>query len=157
MNMGGDTNVDSPINFQFNAMGPASPQVRIVEPTTRLSIPIPVPSGLRPPLASRPAAPLRRTIPRDTANLNPIQAGLRGLSEASGTADAVTGTGEVDAVRYGRALRSRRLVGVRGVGLSYNGVYYVKEVAHRIRRGEYKQSFTITREGRGALTPVVMP
>jgi hypothetical protein len=70
--------------------------------------------------------------------------------------DAVSGSGELDAVRYGRALRARRLVSVRGVGFSYNGDYYVQEVSHRIRRGEYKQSFTLRREGRGALTPTVV-
>lgn len=157
MNMGADTNVDTPINFTFNALGPATPQVTIVEPFTKLAIPIPVPSGLHPPLVRQPAASLRKTLPRDTANLNPAQAALRALSTAGESADAVTASGEVDAVRYGRALRSRRLVGMRGVGQSYDGNYYVKEVTHRIQRGEYKQSFTLTREGRGALTPLVLP
>jgi len=157
MNMGANTNVDSSINFRLNALGPAEPQVTIVEPFTRLAIPIPLPSGLRPPLATRPATALRRTLARDTANRNPAQAALRGLSSASQSSDAVSATGEVDAVRYGRALRSRRLVGVRGVGMSYGGLYYVKEVTHRIKRGEYKQSFSLTREGLGASTPAVVP
>lgn len=157
MSMGPETNVDSPIVFSFNALGPATPQLTIVEPSTRLAIPIPVPSGLQPPLTSQPATPLRKTLPRDTANLNLIQAALRALSAVSQSADAVVATGELDAVRYGRALRSRRLVGVRGVGRSYDGIYYVKEVTHRIKRGEYKQGFTLTREGRGASTPMVVP
>ena len=138
MNMGPDTNVDNPITFSFDALGPAEPQVTIIEPFTKLAIPIPVPSGLHPPLARQPASPLRKTLPRNTANLNPVQAALRALSSASQSADAVTGSGEVDAVRYGRALRSRRLVGVRGAGQSYDGDYYVQEVTHRIKRGEYK-------------------
>jgi len=157
MNMGSDANIDSPISFSFDALGPAEPQVTIVEPFTKLAIPIPLPSGLHPPLARQPASSLRTTLSRNTANLNPVQAGLRALSSASQSADAVTGSGEVDAVRYGRALRSRQLVGVRGVGQSYDGHYYVKEVTHRIKRGEYKQNFTLTREGRGALMPVVLP
>lgn len=157
MNMGPDTNVDTPMTFSFNALGPATPQVTIVEPLTKLAIPIPVPSGLRPPLASRPATSLRTTIPRNTANLNPIQAALRAVSTASQSSDALTATGELDAVRYGRALRSRQLVGVRGVGYSYDGLYYVKEVTHHLQRGQYKQRFTLTREGRGALTPAVVP
>jgi hypothetical protein len=157
MNMGADTNVDNPITFSFDALAPAEPQVTIVEPLTKLAIPIPVPSGLRPPLARQPASSLRKTLPRNTANLNPRQAALRAVSSTSQSSDAVTGSGEVDAVRYGRALRSRRLVGVRGAGQSYDGIYYVQEVTHRIRRGEYKQSFTLKREGRGALTPMVVP
>ncbi|MGH8763140.1 MAG: phage late control D family protein [Nitrosospira sp.] len=157
MNMGADTNVDNPITFDFDALGPAEPQVSIVEPLTRVTIPIPLPASLRPPLVRKPAIPLRKTLPRNTANLNPVQAALRGLSSTSESADAVTGSGEMDAVRYGRALRSRRLVGVRGVGESYDGNYYVKEVTHRIKRGEYKQSFTLSREGHGALLPMVVP
>lgn len=157
MNMGADTNVDQPMSFSFDALGPAEPQVTILEPFTKRSISIPLPSGLHPPLARQPASSLRKTLPRNTSNLNPIQAALRGLSSASQSSDAVTATGEVDAVRYGRALRSRRLVGVRGVGQSYDGMYYVQEVTHRIKRGEYKQSFSLRREGRGALAPVVVP
>jgi hypothetical protein len=84
-------------------------------------------------------------------------ASLLANADAAATADAVTATGQVDAVRYGRALRSRRLVGLRGVGASYDGVYYVKQVTHQIKRGDYKQSFTLSREGRGALTPLVTP
>ncbi len=157
MNMGADTNVDSPINFSFNALGPAAPVVSVIEPITKLALEIPLPSSLHPPLARSAALSLRKTILRDTANLNPIQAALRAIATSSQTSDAVTATGEVDAVRYGRVLRARQLVGIRGVGDSYDGNYYVKQVTHRIKMGEYKQSFTITREGLGALTPLVVP
>ena len=37
--------------------------------------------------------------------------------------------------------KSRQLVGVRGAGLPFDGLYYVKSVTHDIKRGEYKQSF----------------
>ncbi len=157
MNMGPDTNVDSPINFSYDAMEPEEPQITIVEPLTKLAIPIPIPGGLRPPLARSPARPLRKTLRRDTANLNPAQAILRGLASQTGSSDAVNGSGEVDSLRYGRALKSRRLVGVRGVGQSYDGNYYVQMVTHRIKRGEYKQSFTLVREGLGTLVPLVVP
>jgi hypothetical protein len=63
---------------------------------------------------------------------------------------SVTVTGELDAVRYGSVLKIRQLVGLRGVGTRYDGLYYVKRVSHRLRPGEYKQSFTLTREGVGA-------
>jgi hypothetical protein len=150
MNMGPDTNVDTPINFRFNALSPAKPEVTIVEPLTRQRIPIPAPSGLLPALSSRPAPPLRTTIPRDTANLSMAQALLRAVTASGGSSDSITATGVLDAVRYGRALQSRSLVGVRGAGSSYDGDYYVQQVKHRIKRGEYKQNFTLLREGRGA-------
>jgi hypothetical protein len=151
INMGPDSNVDSPINFGYDALGPEEPQISIVEPLTKLAIPIPVPSGLHPPLARNPAKPLRKTLRRDTANLNPVQAALRGVASQTGSSDAVNGNGEVDSLRYGQALHSRRLVRVCGVGQSYDGDYYVKTVTHRIKRGEYKQSFTLVREGLGTL------
>jgi hypothetical protein len=157
MNMGPNTNVDSSITFSFNALGPAAPVVSIIEPLTKVAISIPLPSSLHPPLARSATPSLRKTILRNTANLNPMQAALRAIATSSQTSDSVTATGEVDAVRYGQALRSRRLVGVRGVGDSYDGIYYVKQVTHRIKPGEYKQSFTLTREGLGALTPLVVP
>ena len=48
-------------------------------------------------------------------------------------------------------------MGVRGAGYSYDGFYYVRSVTHNIRKGEYQQSFTLTREGLGAISPVVIP
>jgi hypothetical protein len=157
MNMGPQTNLDQRINFNYNALGPIAPKVTILDPITKTPITIPAPSGLRPPLAMRPATPLRSSIARDSANLDPSQGLLRALSSSADSSDAIAASGEIDAVRYGQALRSRRLVGVRGVGASYNGNYYVKQVTHRIRRGEYKQGFTLTREGHGSLTPLVVP
>jgi hypothetical protein len=157
MNMGPQTNVDTPINFNFNALGPVAPQVTVLEPITKTAITIPAPSGLHPPLALRPASSLRTSVSRESANLDTAQGLLRALSSTSETSDAVIASGEVDAVRYGQAMRSRRLVGVAGVGASYNGNYYVRQVTHRIQRGQYTESFTLTREGRGALLPLVVP
>lgn len=62
---------------------------------------------------------------------------------------AVTVSGELDTARYGAILELRGVVGLRGVGYTYDGLYYVKSVTHQIRKGEYKQSFTIVREGLG--------
>ena len=39
--------------------------------------------------------------------------------------------------------KPRQLVGVRGAGPAFDGLYYVKSVTHNIKRGEYKQSFTL--------------
>jgi len=157
INMGPQTNLDQPINFNFNALGPIAPRVTVLDPITKTPITIPAPSGLRPPLARRPASPLRSYIARDSAGLDPSMGTLRALSTSSESSDAVAASGEIDAVRYGRVLRSRRLVGVSGAGLTYDGNYYVSQVTHRIRRGEYKQSFSLTREGHGSLTPLVVP
>jgi len=60
-------------------------------------------------------------------------------------------------LRYGDLLRPRGIVGLRGAGFTHDGLYYVKSVSHTISKGQYKQRFTLTREGTGALTPVVIP
>jgi hypothetical protein len=94
-------------------------------------------------------------LQRDTANENPAQAATSAVASVTNAPDSVTGDGEVETVRYGNILRARKLVGVRGVGFSYDGLYYVKRVTHSIQRGEYTQKFSISREGTGALTPVI--
>jgi hypothetical protein len=75
------------------------------------------------------------------------------------SAHSVSGSGQLDVLRYGRALKARSLVGVRGAGLAFDGLYYVKSVSHNlnVRGGEYKQSFTLARNGLIPLTPAVAP
>jgi hypothetical protein len=59
----------------------------------------------------------------------------------------VSANGTLDVLRYGGVLKARRLVGVRGAGPAFDGLYYVRSVTHNIKRGEYKQSFTLGRNG----------
>jgi hypothetical protein len=155
--MGAATNVRS-LSFAADALAPVETESRVVEPITKTSIPIPSMPPLRvPPLAASPLPTRRTTLLRQTANQNPGSAATSAIAAATRAPDPVTGSGELDAARYGAALRARRLVGVRGAGLSYDGFYYVRRVAHRLRAGQYTQSFTISREGTGTLTPVVVP
>jgi hypothetical protein len=67
----------------------------------------------------------------------------------------VFGNGRLDVTRYGRLLRSRQLVGVRGAGVPYDGLYYVKSVTHEIERGSYKQGFSLARNGLVSTFPSV--
>ena len=46
-------------------------------------------------------------------------------------------------------------MGVRGAGLPYDGLFYVKSVTHEIERGSYKQSFTLARNGILPTVPAV--
>ncbi|MCL2869061.1 MAG: hypothetical protein FWF27_06475 [Candidatus Bathyarchaeota archaeon] len=66
------------------------------------------------------------------------------------SSDAVTATGEIDSLQYKDVLKARHLVALRGVGHLYNGLYYVKTVTHKLEKGSYKQSFTLSREGLGS-------
>src|SRR5271170_1315954 len=83
----------------------------------------------------------------ETAKYSPIRGALIGLAKAAKSADVVTATGTLDVLRYGNVLKARRLVGVRGAGPAFDGLYYVRSVTHNLKRGEYKQSFTLGRNG----------
>ena len=84
-----------------------------------------------------------------------VQAVMVGLAFASQAAEAVTCEGSLDVTRYRGILKARGLVGVRGVGPAFDGLYYVKSVTHKIKRGEYKQNFTLTRNGLVSTVPTV--
>jgi len=156
LDMGAATNLKS-LSFQYDALAPVGTTGTFVEPFFKTALPIPqLPTLKVPPLALKPAPVYRTTITRETANQNPVKAGVTALAQAMNTPDAVTASGELDATRYGHVLRARKLVGVRGAGLSYDGLYYVKGVSHSMSRGTYSQSFTLSREGTGPTLPVVM-
>lgn len=156
VNMDAHTNVES-LDFSFDGNSKEMPIIYIQNEQTRAPIPIPIPdiSPLNPPLGLLPPFPSKFPKLADTAQLNPVQAIAKGLARAAKTADAVTGNGTLDVVRYGHILKARSLVGVRGTGEAFNGLYYVKSVTHRIKRGEYKQNFTLSRNGLVSTLPSV--
>jgi hypothetical protein len=150
------TNVE-PMNFTFNSDGGTIPLVYIQEQFTKAPILIPIPpiTPLNPPLGAIPPIPTRFPIIEGTGNLSPIQALLIGLAKAAKTADVVEAKGSLDVLRYGHVLSARGLVGVRGAGQPFDGLYYVKQVKHHVKRGEYKQDFTLTRNGLLSTVPGV--
>jgi hypothetical protein len=158
VNMDAATNVES-LSFSFDGMARSQYTITITEPNTKIPIPIPVPdiTLVRPPLAARPAAALREKNLPNTSGRRVADLLLLGLSKSSRSTDVITGQGKLDVLRYGRALRSRHLVGVRGAGFAYDGLYFVTSVTHELKRGEYKQSFTLSRDGLISLTPQVLP
>jgi hypothetical protein len=160
INMDAASNVES-ISFSLDGSSREQLAIGIQEPITKLTIPIPLPdiSPLSPPLAIRQAPALRYKFLSDAAKLDPLKAMSRALGEASKSADAVTASGQLDVLRYGRVLQARQLVGVRGAGLAYDGLYYVKSVTHNVncRTGEFKQSFQMARNGLVSITPAVVP
>jgi len=156
LDMDAHKNVDS-LRFNFNTANTTIPIVLIQNSLTKIPIPLPIPklNPLQPPLGAIPAPITNVTVLRETAKLPPAAAILRGLAAASMSADAVSGSGTLDVVRYGRVLKARQLVGVRGAGTAYDGLYFVKSVTSSIRRGEFKQSFQLTRNGIVSITPTV--
>jgi hypothetical protein len=147
------------LTFSFDGTAREQPTARIQIPSTKISVEVPVPelSVLRPPLALRPAPAMKKTVLSDTAKQDPAQVYAHTLAIAAQSADAISGSGQLDVLRYGQVLSPRGLVGVRGAGITYDGLYYVKSVTHNIKRGAYTQNFTLVREGLISLTPVVIP
>ncbi|GAB4367286.1 MAG: hypothetical protein Kow00121_05420 [Elainellaceae cyanobacterium] len=152
VNMGSFSNVNS-INFQNNGMAATTVEGSVQDRRTNQIRPVQESQSDRPPLATSPALTAQsqrrtqqfRETGRDTARAD---ARAQATTDRS-VDDVVTVSGELDTIRYGAVLQLRGLVGLRGVGYSYDGLYYVKSVTHKLSQGEYKQSFTITREGLG--------
>jgi hypothetical protein len=142
------TNVES-LSFSYDGISATLFAFMVQIPQTTFSIPVPVPDVgiLRPPLARRQPIPFKLELLKDSHRKGPIRAAGLALAKASQAADALTGNGTLNVLRYGRILQSRSLVDVRGAGSAYDGTYFVKSVTHNIKRGEYKQSFSLVREG----------
>jgi hypothetical protein len=158
IDMGAHTNVTS-MSFRFDNTRKAMPFVYIHEPITKAPIPVPIPdvTPLSPPLGAIPPIPNRFEQLTGTSKLSLLQAAAIGLTKAAKSADAVSGSGSLDVLRYGRVLKARRLVGVRGAGYAFDGLYFVSSVTHKIKRGEYHQDFTVVRNGLVSTIPRVLP
>lgn len=154
-----NTNVDS-LSFSLDGLAKRVTVITILDPITgKIPLPIPVPNIdiLKPPLGARLTPPAKIIFSGDLANLPPDEAAKRAFGLMREGADAVRGSGSLNVMRYGGILRSRMLVGVRGAGITYDGMYYVESVTHNIKRGEYKQNFTLSRDGVISQTPMVVP
>lgn len=154
--MDAKTNVES-LTFAFDRERKRMPIVYFQERFSKTGIPVPIPdiSPLTPPLGVLPPLPPKIEKLSDTAHLGVGEALMRGLAYAGQHGDSVFGNGRLDVARYGRVLKSRELVGVRGAGLPYDGLFYVKSVSHEIERGSYKQSFSLARNGLLPTVPAV--
>lgn len=147
------------LSFSYNGNARQLPVIYVQNPQTKVPLPLSIPDigPLNPPLGLIDPPPQQfRPLP-ETAKYTPQRALLLGMAEAAKSADTVTGKGSLDVVRYGRVLQSRQLVGVRGVGPAFDGLHYVSQVRHTIKRGEYKQSFELSRKGLVSTVPLVPP
>jgi hypothetical protein len=147
------------LSFTYRGDARELPVVYVQNAATKAPLPIPIPDigPLNPPLGLIDPPPQKfRPLP-ETAKYSPQCAMLLGMAEAARSADTVTGRGSLDVVRYGRVLKARQLVGVRGAGPAFDGLHYVSQVRHTLKRGEYKQSFELSRKGLVSTVPQVLP
>jgi hypothetical protein len=155
-NMDAHSNVEQ-LSFNFDKERKTIPIVFFQEPASKLPIPIPIPdvTPLNPPLGLVPPLPPKIEKLSDTAHMSLPQALMAGLAFAGQHSDSVFGSGRLDVARYGRLLKPRQLVGVRGAGLPFDGLHYVSSVTHEIERGSYKQGFTLARNALISTIPTV--
>lgn len=161
VNMGWHSNVDS-INFQYDALAASEASGKLQDHKNNKCQGVKVKSSKskRPTLATssglKQSKVRKRLLSPQGSDRSQSKARVQSITDTS-LDQVVTVQGELDSKNYGSLLRARGLVGLRGVGTSYDGLYYVKSVTHKLERGKYKQSFTLTREGLGTTVPVVIP
>jgi len=150
------TNVQS-LSFSLNNEKKTMPIVMIQIPITKTPIPIPVPdiTPLDPPLGLVPPIPKQFEIISGTAKFPAVRAALIALAKAAQTADVVSAQGSLDVIRYGQVLKARKLVGLRGAGMAFDGLWYVDSVTHHLKRGQYTQDFSLSRNGLVSTLPAV--
>jgi hypothetical protein len=161
VNLGAETNVEQ-ISFSTSSQAPVMIEGHVQDRLTNQALPVKTLASTRAPLSAQPAwlaqQPNVRRRQFRRSGLDVAQSYGRAQGETDASVDgAVTATGELDALTYGALLQARALVGLRGAGYQHDGIYYVKSVTHTVKIGEYKQQFTLGRDGWGSLTPVVLP
>jgi hypothetical protein len=150
------TNVES-LNFRYQPQSSVLPFIFIQDQTTKvvLEIPIPPVTPFNPPLGLVVPTPQKFEFLTATAKLSPAQALMQGIARAVESADVVTGDGTLDVLRYGQVLRARSLIGVRGAGIAFDGMHFVDSATHKLKPGEYKQSFVLKRNALISNLPLV--
>ncbi|HEX2095728.1 MAG TPA: hypothetical protein VHG28_25240 [Longimicrobiaceae bacterium] len=162
VDMGPATNVNS-LNFTYDALQPTMVYGAVSDLLTEMIVPVVTFTSTRiPPMASEPALLFNQPYGRKELLRQEGMDALTALIQAQSITDqstdqVVTASGEVDSLRYGAMLQPGRRVGVRGAGGSFDGDYYIQQVTHSLSLGQYKQSFSLSREGTGSLTSTVTP
>jgi hypothetical protein len=144
------------VSIEENPLAPVRVTGRMTDASTDVAVPVqaaPAPLSV---LARSPESPRRSVLARGTSGLTATVALGQAQARAEASTDeAVVVTGELDVARYGAILRPHRLVGLRGAGASFDGLYRVREVTHLLERGGYRQRFRLGRPGTGTTTPAV--
>lgn len=158
VDMGPATNVDN-VSFTLAADEAKTIDGKVQDRLTNQQVPIKTFASLRPPLALSPALFNRAVAGRQVYRPGGAKTVPQAMAEAQGETDksieVVTAKGTLDTARYGGVLEIQRLVGMRGVGLAYDGFYYLKSVKHVLARNSYKQEFSAVREGTISTVPAV--
>jgi phage protein D len=159
VNFGDQTNCTR-ISIDADGTLPTEAEIAFIDPMTG-ETPDPVvrtDSGL-PALGARPLSEMRgeagvpqaRLVPRRLGCMTQAQAEDYAIGVLRRNAWCVVATGHLNGLRYGRVLRTRKLVTVKGVGEPHNGTYYVRKVRHQLTARTYDMDFELVRNALGTL------
>ena len=151
VNMGESTNVNS-FNARYDMLRPTTARVTGLDIGTRSDQPAQAENLAFRELGSEPSLNgdrRRRVLLSQTglAETGELQAYAQAVVDRSSW--AITADGELNTVAYGRLLRAKRPVLVRGAGRQFNGTYYVQQVLHTFSGNGYTQRFTLYRNATG--------
>lgn len=147
------------LELSFDATSRAFPEALVLDPATKVVIPIPVPDiaalGRSLGAAVPPAHRIQRL--RATAKLTALEAAGRLLARAARSAEAMTGHGNIDIARTGVRLRAGDVVEVLGAPKPFEGLFEVSQVRDTITPEHHRQRFQLMRAGIGAAAPEEQP
>jgi len=156
----GDQSNCTRISVDADGTKPTEAEIAFVDPMTG-ETPEPVvktESGL-PALGARALSAMRGAAGMPQARLVPRRLGCMTQAQAQDYATGVlrrnawcvVATGRLNGLRYGRVLRTRKLVTVKGLGEPHNGTYYVRKVRHQLTARTYDMDFELVRNALGTL------
>jgi hypothetical protein len=161
VDMGPSTNVEQ-ISFSYDGLAATLFLGQDQDAESEADVPIATLGGTRLPLAAEPAVPFNFALLKTKVVKVPGFTAAGAMAYVQGMTDrsmdnVLTAQGEVDTLRYGSIMEVPGIVGVRGCGMNLDGFYYVKSVTHTLSRGEYRQQFSLAREGFGTTTTSLVP
>ncbi len=160
INMGESTNVNS-LKARNDMIGPATAEITAIDVESHADQPAAAPEPSLDELGSQPSlVPLRGNPALEPARPRRVllaHTGLAHTGELQTYAQAVvdrsawsiTAEGELNTVAYGKLLRAKQPVLLRGAGRQWSGLYYVEKVTHTLTADTYVQSFTLKRNALG--------
>ncbi len=151
VNLGAATNVDS-FAARNDLIGPLAAKVTGLDVATRSDQPAQVARVSQPTLGKTSTSPNDRPRQVLLANTGLAETGeLQTLAQAvvNRSAWSISATGELNTVAYGRILRAKRPLMVRGAGPAFSGMYYVEKVLHSFTENGHSQHFSLRRNALG--------
>jgi phage protein D len=151
VNMRDATNVNS-FNARFDMLRPATAEATNLDVASREDQQSEATTSQLPALgqqASLATSQQRRVLPSGTGLTRTGELKTYAQALADRSSLAITAEGELNTVAYGRLMRAKRPIMVRGAGRQFSGTYYVQRVHHVFTPESYVQSFTMVRNATG--------